>query len=249
ANDADGKVLDIKENYGGEWPTYGFLPVVYSTGSVVVKDNRAEGNLNSPAVVKAVKEFAGWRKFVDPNTDDKAFVTGRVALSWVGHWLYNDYQKALGDDLVVLPLPNFGAGAKSGQGSLSWGISSRTKNAAAAARFLDFLMSDGPVTAMTDANAAPPGTKTVAAQSSLYKPGGPLELFAQQLERTCGSGAPTEQCIATPRPVSAAYGVISQEFSKAFFTAYNGGDAQQQLDKAARAIDLDFQDNKNYGLR
>ena len=249
AKDSDGKVLDIKENYGGEWPTYGFLPVLYSTGSVVIKDNRAEGNLNSPKVVRAVEQFAGWRKYVDANTDDKAFVNGRVALSWVGHWLYNDYAKALGKNLVVLPLPNFGDGPKSGQGSLSWGISPRTKNAKAAAKFLDFLMSDGPVTAMTDANAAPPGTKTVAAKSKLYKPGGPLELFAQQLQETCGTGAPTTSCVATPRPVSAAYGIISQEFSKAFFSAYNGGDAQAQLDKAARAIDLDFKDNDDYGLR
>lgn len=110
--DEDGKVLDIKENYGGEWPTYGFLPVVNSAGSVVEKDNKAEGNLNSPEAVAAVQQFAGWRQYVDPNSDDKAFTGGRVSLSWVGHWVYNDYAKALGDDLVVLPLPDFGAGPR-----------------------------------------------------------------------------------------------------------------------------------------
>ena len=192
AKDPDGKVLDIKENYGGEWPTYGFLPVVYSAGAVVIENNRAEGSLNTPRVVKAVTQFAGWRKYVDANTDDKAFINGRVALSWVGHWLYNDYEKALGSNLVVLPLPNFGDGPKSGQGSLSWGISARSKHAAAAAKFLDFLMSDGPVTRMTDANAAPPGTKTVTAKSALYKPGGPLQLFAQQLAETCGTQHPDD---------------------------------------------------------
>ena len=73
AKDKDKKVLDLKENYGGEWPTYGFLLIVNSTGNVVVKDNTAEGNLNNPSVVKAVEQFAGWRRYVDPNSDDKAF--------------------------------------------------------------------------------------------------------------------------------------------------------------------------------
>ena len=116
AVDPDQKVLDIKENYGGEWPTYGYLPIINSTGNLVVKDGKAEGNLNSPAAVEAVKQFAGWRDYVDPNTDDKAFVDGRVALSWVGHWQYNPYAEALGDDLVVLPLPDFGPAPRAARG-------------------------------------------------------------------------------------------------------------------------------------
>ncbi len=156
AVDPDGKVLDVKENYGGEWPTYGYLPIVNSTGNVVVKDGKAEGNLNSPAAVKAVEQFAGWRQYVDPNTDDKAFSDGRVALSWVGHWLYNPYAEALGSDLVVMPLPDFGAGTKTGQGSWAWGVGSSSKNGAAAGKFLDYLLNDKNVAAMTDANAAPP---------------------------------------------------------------------------------------------
>lgn len=246
AKDADKKVLDIKENYGGEWPTYGFLPIVNSTGNVVVKDGKADGNLNAPAVVKAVQQFAGWRKLVDPNSDDKAFVDGRVALSWVGHWNYNTYAKAIGKDLVVLPLPDFGAGTKSGQGSWAWGIGASSKNPQAAGKFLDYLMNDANVKAMTDANAAPPGTKTVLASSELYKQGGPLQLFADQGNKTCGANVPTKACVSTPRPITPAYPVISQQFSQAFFNAYKGGDAQAELDKAAKAIDQDYADNGNY---
>jgi multiple sugar transport system substrate-binding protein len=248
AEDKDKKVLDIKENYAGEWPAYGFLPIVSSTGNVVVKDSKAEGNLTNPAVVAAVEQFASWRTYVDPNSDDKAFLQGRVALSWVGHWVYNDYHKALGDDLLVLPLPDFGTGTKSGQGSWAWGIGASSSNGKAAGKFLDFLMNDENVTAMTDANAAPPGTKSVIHTSTLYKPGGPLELFAEQLAKTCGTNPPTNACVATPRPVTPAYPVISQQFSQAFFSAYRGGNAQAELEKAAKAIDLDYKDNGNYGL-
>lgn len=247
SKDKDKKVLDLKENYGGEWPTYGYLPVLNSTGSVVVKDGKAEGNLNSPAAVKAVQQFAGWRQFVDPNSDDKAFTDKRVALSWVGHWVYNGYAKALGDDLVVMPLPNFGAGTKSGQGSWAWGIGASSKNGKAAGTFLDYLTNDANVKAITDANAAPPGTKSVITTDPLYQTGGPLQLFADALAKTCGANPPTTSCVATPRPVTPGYPVISEQFSQAFFNAYKGGDAQAELDKAAKAIDLDYEDNGNYG--
>jgi len=246
ASDKDGKVLDIKENYGGEWPTYGFLPIVSSAGHVVVQDGKAEGNLNAPEVVAAVQKFASWRDLVDPNADDKAFVDGRVALSWVGHWLYNPYAEAMKDDLVVLPLPDFGTGPKTGQGSWAWGIGATTQNGAAAGAFLDYLLNDTNVAAMTTANGAPPGTTSVTAASTLYKPDGALALFAEQLAATCGTGAPTKECVAVPRPITPAYPVISQKFSEAFFNAYNGGDAKAELDKAAAAIDQDYADNGGY---
>ena len=247
AKDKDKKVLDIKENYAGEWPSYGFLPIVYSTGTPVVKDHKASGSLDSDKVVAAVKTFAGWRKYVDANSDDKAFITKRVALSWVGHWVYPDYSKALGKNLVLIPLPNFGNGAKSGQGSWAWGIGAKSQNAKAAGTFLDYLVNDANVKGMTTANGAPPGTTTGVAADKLYKQGGPLALYAAGLKATCGTKSLTSTCVATPRPVTAAYATISKEFSTAFFNAYRGGDAKSLLSKAAKAIDLDYADNSNYG--
>lgn len=248
AEDSDGQVLDIKENYGAEWPTYGFLPVAWSTGEQIVVDNTADGHINSPVVVEAVERFAGWREYIDPNTDDAAFVDGRVALSWVGHWMYNPYAEALGEDLAVLPLPDFGAGPKSGQGSWAWGVNPESANPEGAAAFLDFLAGDEQVAAMTDANAAPPATTSVLESSELYGADGPLAIFAESLQGTCGDATPSADCVAVPRPITPAYPVISQQFSEAFFGAYEGGNAQDLLDSAARTIDLDFQDNDGYGL-
>lgn len=247
AQDDDGKVLDIKENYGAEWPTYGFLPVAFSAGERIVVDGVADGHLNSAAVVEAVETFSDWRQYIDPNTDDAAFVDGRVALSWVGHWVYNPYAEALGDDLVVLPLPDFGAGPKSGQGSWGWSVGAESDAPEAAATFLDFLAADEAVSAMTEANAAPPATTTAMEASELYGTDGPLALFGESLTATCGDGELTADCVAVPRPVTPAYPVISQQFSQAFFGAYEGGNAQELLDSAARAIDLDYQDNGGYG--
>jgi multiple sugar transport system substrate-binding protein len=248
AKDEDGKVLDIKENYAGTWPGYAFLPIVNSAGYLAVKGGAAEGNLNAQAVADALTKFASWKQYVDPSADDKAFTDKRAALAWVGHWQYTVNKDALGDDLVVIPLPNFGAGTKSGQGSYAWSMSCATQNQEAAATFLEFMMADEQVAAITDVNGAPPGTKTATAASDLYKPGGPLELYAAQLAASCGGGdvEMTPACVDVPRTISPAWPVINDAFSKAFWNIYNGADAKAELDAAAKTIDQDYADNNGY---
>jgi multiple sugar transport system substrate-binding protein len=248
SRDSDGKVLDIQEStgLGTEWGTYGFSPIVWSAGGKLIQNNKATGVLDTPAVASAFKKFQSWKPYIDPNTDNNAFTTRQVALSWVGHWLYPDYSKALGSDLVIMPLPDFGLGPKSGQGSWAWGIGAGTKEGKAAGKFLNQLLGDRNVTAMTNANGAPPGTKTVLAKNKLYRPGGPLQLFAQQLAKPCGDSDITKSCVAVTRPVTPGYPVITSEFSGAFNSIYGGADPQSALTKAARAIDQNYSDNNDY---
>ena len=164
--DPDGKPLDIKENYGAAYSSYAFLPIVNSAGVEVVVDNRAEGDLNSQPVVDVLEQFSSWRPYVDPNTDDAAFVQERAALSWVGHWVYGSYAEALGDDLVVLPLLTSGSVRRADRDRWRGGSAPRPTRPAAAA-FLDYLMSDEWVALMTDGNGAPPGTETVRVERAL----------------------------------------------------------------------------------
>jgi len=250
AKDSDGKSLDLQEanGYATEWGTYGFAPIVWSAGGSLLKNGKAEGVLDTPAVVSALKTFQSWKSSVDPNTDGNAFAKGRVALSWVGHWMYPTYSKALGKDLVVLPLPDFGNGAKTGQGSWAWGIGANTKNGKAAGTFLDSLLNDTNVTAMTTANGAPPGTTSALAKSPLYKQGGPLQLFADQLAKPCGDSDIDKSCVAVTRPVTAGYPTVTAKFSQALNDIYGGADPKTALAKAARAIDQDFSDNDGYQL-
>ncbi|WP_211335684.1 extracellular solute-binding protein [Lentzea flaviverrucosa] len=249
--DADQKVLDVAENVGfdNEWGSYAFSPVLSSAGTGLMTDGKAAGTLDSDTAVAAIRRVASWRQFVDANTDAKAFSSGRVPLSWSGHWSYPEYSKALGTNLVVLPLPDFGKGAKTGQGSWAWGISSSSDNAKAAGIFLDDLLSDKSVEAMTAANGAPPGTRSGLIRSAAYREDGPLALFAEQLNRTCGSQSPTPECVAVPRPVTPGYPVISKAFSSAFSAIYRGSDAKEELSKAAREIDRTFADNGGYQIK
>ncbi len=243
ALDEDQAVLDIKLNYSGEWYTYGFSPALQSAGADLI--DRAsyltsDGIINSPAAVSAMQHLQNWIRqgYVDPNLDDAAFANGRVALSWVGHWEYARYRDAYPGDLIVVPLPDFGEGSRTGQGSWNWGITTHSEHPEVAARFIAFLMRTEEVLLMSKANGAVPGTKRAVEQSTLYGAEGPLALFARQLM----------EGRSVPRPKTPAYPVITTEFQKAFQLVRNGGDARQALDTAARRIDQDILDNSGYPL-
>jgi multiple sugar transport system substrate-binding protein len=239
--DSDRQVLDLKLNTRGEWLTYGFSPVIQSAGGDLIRRRdyqAADGSLNGPAAVAAMQQVQTWiqQGYVDPNIDDAAFTSGRVALSWVGHWVYQDYAKAAGKDLVVLPLPNFGQGSKTSQGSWNWGITTNCQDPKAAMKFLEFLLQPEQVLAMANANGAVPATKRAIASSKLYAEGGPLRLFAAQL--LAGE--------TVPRPQTPAYPVITSAFQEAFTNIRNGLPVKTALDKAVTTIDLDIQDNQGY---
>jgi multiple sugar transport system substrate-binding protein len=240
-HDADGAVLDLKLNYPDEWFCYAFSPILQSAGGDLIERSHhqhASGILNSTASVAAMTQLQHWlvNGRVDPNVDDAAFVSGRVALSWAGHWEYRRYHKAFGQDLVVLPLPDFGHGSRTGQGSWVWGITRHSKSAQQAVEVIEYLMQPAQILAMTEANAAVPATRTAIQQSPLYQAGAPLHLFAQQLR----------DGVAVPRPRTPAYPVISARFRQAFADIRNGVPVQQALDHAAQVIDQDIRDNQGY---
>ncbi len=244
-----GKPLDLSEQYGfaGEWGTCCSAgPVIWSGGGTMLKDNKASGALDSAANVKSLTTFASWKKYTDPNADGLAFPSGRVALSWVGHWTYPTY-KALGSDLVSIPLPDFGKGTKTASGTFAWGMGATTKNGAASGKFLDFLMSDESVRTYTAANGAPPATKTALAASDLYGPGKQLQLLGDQLSKACGAEDQiNETCVSVTRPVTAGYPIVTDQVGKAEAAIYAGKDAKEALGAAARAIDQNFADNDGY---
>lgn len=226
--------LDMKFNYGaGEWFTYGFAPLVQSLGGDLIERQRmgsAQGVINGAPAVKAMTLLQGWIRagWVDAQPrDDRAFVDGRAALSWVGHWAWQGYRQALGDRLVLMPVPRFGARPVTGSGSWNFGIASGCAQRDAAARLIEHLMSREEILRITEVNGAVPGTGQALAFSRVYGPGGELRLFAEQLL----SGQ------ARVRPATPDYPAISAAFAGAVARIARGADVPSTLDAAARRID------------
>jgi len=239
--DPDGAILDLKLNYRDEWYTYAFSPILHSAGTDLIDPKtmqRAAGFLNSDIAVTTLSRVQSWlqKGYVDANVDDASFVSGRVALSWVGHWEYPRYREACGDDLILLPLPDFDNGSISGQGSWNWGITTNSRHPKEAFAFLQFILAPDEVVAMATANGAVPARRSVLALLPLYRHGAPLNLFATQLI----------QGHTVSRPRTPAYPVISAAFQQAFDNIRNNGDVQDSLDHAVRTIDQDINDNRGY---
>jgi multiple sugar transport system substrate-binding protein len=225
-----------------EFYAYAYPPLLQGFGGDLIDRSSyrsAKGVLDGPQSVAAMHRLQywlkmGWTRSVLDRNDD--FERGKTALAWTGHWKYGDYHKALGNNLILLPLPDFGHGIKTGMGSWSWGISSTCPDPAGAWAFLDYLMSAREILRMTDTNGALPARKSAVAQSRLYGSRGPLQVFAQQLE--IGAGV--------PRPATPAYSTISKSFAEAVTSIIAGGDAQTALSRAAAAIDRDIDDGRGY---
>ncbi|MEW5956432.1 MAG: sugar ABC transporter substrate-binding protein [Chloroflexota bacterium] len=237
--------LDMKLNYGfGEWFTYGFSPILQSFGADLIDRTdyqSADGALNGPQAVAALEMIQGWfeQGYVNPTPpDDNDFVNGKAALSWVGHWLASPYRDALGDDLLLLPMPDFGHGPKTGMGSWNWGITRVCRNPEAAWEILKFILEPDQVLIMTNANGAVPARQSALAKSELYGPGGLLHLYIQQ----------NEAGFTVPRPITPAYPAITTAFAEAFNNIVRGAEVKPELDKAVQKIDQDIKDKEGYPL-
>lgn len=232
--------LDVKKNYGqGEYYAYLYQPFVWSAGADVLADDfsTADGHLNSDAAVDALTRFQAWHLggFVDDNEDDAAFVEGRSALSMVGHWEFNRYSETFGDDLVLLPLPDFGAETRSGQGSWQWAVNADA-DADAAWSFIDFTLQAPQMERMAEASGALPSRSSVAQATEKFGPGGPAELFRIQLE----------EGFTEPRTPHPAYPTISSAFNQAIQDIIDGADVKDALDGAVATIDADIDANEGY---
>jgi len=225
---------------GDEFSTYGYAPILQGFGGDLIGRGplgRAKGVLDGPRSVDAVRHFkhwfdAGWASVRDKPDD---LLRGRVALAWNGHWNYRPARQALGQDLVVLPLPDFGRGIKTGMGSWSWAISSTCHAPEGAWAFMAELLSTKAILHMTNINDAVPGRRSALLRSPLYGADGPLHLIAQQLELG-----------GVPRPATPAYGTLSLAFRNAIVNIVMGGDTQTELSKAADIVDRDIAAHRGY---
>jgi multiple sugar transport system substrate-binding protein len=258
--------LDIKWWYGaGEWRPYGFAPMIQSAGGDVIDRSTlksADGKLNGPEAVGAFTTFQGWVNdgLIDLTAeDDSNFTVGpdgqpntgdETPISWVGHWMYPLYSENLGDDLILLPLPDFGNGSKTGMGSWNWAATTGADGVPnsgdeadldAVWAFIDFATSDASVADYVENAGVVPPTESSIAASPNHAPGGVMAMYITNL-RHAHTDTTLEQSGAVPRPATAAYGVIRDAFSNAMADIVAGADVQATLDNAVRIIDQEIED-------
>jgi len=239
--------LDLKMNYdlNLEFYAYAFSPILQSFGADLIDRSdyqSAEGVLNGDEAVAAMEMVQGWfeKGYVNPDPPgDTEFINRKAALSWVGHWTWAPYREALGDDLVLLPMPDFGQGPKTGMGSWSWGITSHCEHPDEAWQVLEFMLDPDLLLRQSDASGTIPARNSALEQSGLYGPGGPLRLYVEQIEAG----------YAVPRPITPAYPTISSAFTRAFNSIVRGGDVKSELDCAVREIDQDIEAHQGYPPR
>lgn len=240
-------VLDMGMAWKGEWYPYGFSPFLQSFGGDLVDRSTfttAEEALNGPEAIA----FGEWwqslfeKDYVSGTTQDSAdrdtgFIDGKYALQWNGNWAGGLAKDKVGEDLLILPAPNFGNGARIGAGSWQFGVSANSKHKEGATEFIEFMMQDKYMVQFSDVTGNIPATTAAAAASKNYAPGSSFAIF---FEYTAAQ--------ATLRPPTPAYMSAALTFEKALADIANGADVTTILDAATDEINADIKANKGYGF-
>lgn len=238
--------LDIMRSYGvkSEWGTYGFYPALISGGGGIINRDTwvADGMLNSQATIDVLEKFQKWSNngwLVPENAGGNMMYneTKDAALAWCGTWFYPAAEAALGEELVVMPLPDFGQGVKSPNATWIYSISATAseEKKVLAGEFLSFMLKDDDyLRGYQEELGAFPGLKSWAANYPLYNDG-KLKIATAQAAST-----------AIVRPPHPAYPTITSAFMSAFGDILDGADIKATLDKAAAEIDEDIEDNDGY---
>lgn len=233
--------LDFKLNYGGEWNTYGYYPFIKSNGGDLIDQNTwvAEGTINSEQTIDAIKKMQAWNKqgFLVPSTagDNRFFGDKTAALAWVGNWMWRAHSEALGNDLVMIPAPKFGAHSYAPNGGWGWAVPSTAANEPEITKFLNFVLSKDQVVEWSNVTGYIPSRSDAMEDTPMFAEGGIAHVMALQAKE-----------IAVVRPVHPAYPVITSEFGKAIKNIFEGADPKRALSRAAMVIDDDIEDNMGY---
>jgi fructooligosaccharide transport system substrate-binding protein len=231
--------LDMHLDYGvSDWFTYAVSPFIWSAGGDLLApdQSRATGFVNGSAAVNVLTEFQ--RLFKDDSIsatpDPKAFEKGQVAMQIIGAWVIEGFKDFPDLHWTIMPLPYFTTKV-SPSGSYAWGIGGTTKNPAAAAELLRWLVAtDTGIVPIVETNKLPPARRSAYPKLPFYA-AAPYALYGEQLQQT-----------AKARPVTPAYPVLTAKFAEAINDIALGSPVQGRLDAVARAVDDDITRNNGY---
>ncbi|MDI9408573.1 MAG: extracellular solute-binding protein [Candidatus Pacebacteria bacterium] len=238
--------LDLRLSYPSyEWYSVVFIPWLQMSGGDIINRNswKAEGVLNSKESQNAMTLLQSLRKrpklLAPPDFKEQNFREAKnVGLAYSGHWDWPLNQQALGDDLVLMPLPRLGQKTATTSGSWGWSITRASRRPAVAAKLLQYLVSPDIALEYSNRFGAVPSRLSAIDRSSFYRKGGVLEILSQQLKEA-----------SSRHPLQPAYPgnlTVRTVFTKAIVNIIAGRSVALELDHAATIIDADSESHNNY---
>ncbi|WP_215699679.1 extracellular solute-binding protein [Clostridium sp. MCC353] len=222
---------------------YTYLPVVKSFGGDWMDRDTmmAEGALNSEATIEAAN-YLYWMSeqgYINARADSDDGYYGKkdTAMLLYGHWMTPQVEELLGDDGILVPIPDFGHGVYSGSGSQTWGITVKAQEndtVEECAAILNELLKPEYVQGMSDANGSIPGRLSVLEKDPKYAKGGKLYLYREQLEGG----------IAINRPHTPAAVFVRATIGQTLRDILAYGNAEQAMNDITKEIDQLIEDNK-----
>ena len=213
-----------------------YMPILASFGGDYINRDTviAEGVLDGKDTIAAF-DYITWlieNGYVDPNCDyENAFATKKEnALSLIGHWKYSVYVDNLGDDAIIIPVPNFGNGVFTCSGSTVIAMTTSAKSNGTDRLVWDVMdecLSPEGISTITDFNGAIPSRKSVLNSKPAFNEGGRLYIYREQLEAG----------ISVLRPLTPAHMTIYTAMQSAIGDIIHGADATNVLQDAAKEID------------
>ncbi|MGF7150251.1 multiple sugar transport system substrate-binding protein [Sphingomonas zeicaulis] len=225
------------------WWTYAYSPMLQSFGGDLIDRQNmrsAEGTLNGPAA----RRWANWFRMLfredlarRQEPDDQSLLRGRAAIAYTGNWRTPELEEAFGNDLLVLPPPDFGRGPVIGGGSWQWAVSTSCGHPREAAAFIKHLVSTSEIAAMASAAGMIPSTEAAAERTTRFRRGGDWRTFLD-----------LSRAYARSRPATPAFATLSTTWYRTARDIMDGADPQDALDDAVDEIDQAIADNGGFAV-
>ncbi|AEF54524.1 ABC transporter substrate-binding protein [Marinomonas posidonica] len=236
--------LDMRAQDVTEWIPYAWAPLMLSWGADLIDRSdfmTVEGVLNSPEAI----QFGLWiqslvqDKYINAYPqNDNGFVNGDIGIQYGGSWSLTSYYNRFKEDLAVLPVPDFGHGARIGGGSWHWAMTESCSYPEAAKDLLTFLMTAEEQAAVSKVIGIFPTNANALELTDSYSEEGRWRMLFDFSKR-----------FSILRPETPAYAVISSSYKKAISDILNDMPPKLAFDIAVENIKVAFERNQNYGAR
>lgn len=142
----------LENAFGAIWDNgsgYRFLPFVYAAGGAILSEDQSKTAINTPASLRALKLYEGWRKdnlvvkngFTSKTVTNMLFVAQKIAFTFSGSWHISYMQENMPDNWGMTYMPSIDGNTGSDMGGNGLFGYRKTKYPNATAIFIEYATS------------------------------------------------------------------------------------------------------------